>query len=85
LISQKNHRGCTVPIYFNIVTSKQKLEEGIIEQLMYYQCFNYANWTGSIKIPAILQYAKKFARFSSEVLGDSNIKDESLCKKPYFI
>jgi len=26
------------------------------------------NWTGSIKIPGILQYAKKCAKFSAEAL-----------------
>lgn len=52
---------------------------------MYAQCFNYANWSGSIKIPAIMQYAKKFARFSSEVLEHSNIDNEMLSYRPYFI
>ena len=52
---------------------------------MYSQCFSYANWTGSIKIPAILQYAKKFSRFCSEVLGPINIENDELCQKPYYI
>lgn len=73
-----------MPIHFNIINSNSQLEEGLIQELMYSQCFNYANWTGSIKIPAIMQYAKKFARFCSEVLK-GNISDDGLANRLYFI
>lgn len=65
LCSQKPRTGCTVPIHFNVIYTDSPMEEGVLQELLYTQCFNYANWTGSIKIPAIMQYAKKFARFCS--------------------
>jgi argonaute-like protein implicated in RNA metabolism and viral defense len=33
---------------------------------MFSQCFNYANFTGLVHLPAILLYAKKCARFKSQ-------------------
>ena len=41
----------------------------MLHQIFFTQTFNYVNWTGSIKIPAVLQYAKKAAKFGAEVLG----------------
>jgi hypothetical protein len=33
---------------------------------LFNQCFCYANFTGLVQTPAILQYAKKLAKFVSE-------------------
>lgn len=33
---------------------------------MFNQCFCYANFTGLVQVPAILQYAKKLAQFVSQ-------------------
>jgi aubergine-like protein len=44
------------------------MEEGKLQELTFSQCFNYVNWTGSIKVPAVLQYAKKCVKFGAEVL-----------------
>ena len=65
LVSQKSRTGCAVPIHFNVIYSNSKIEEGVLQELMFSQCFNYANWSGSIKIPAVMQYAKKCAKFCS--------------------
>lgn len=45
---------------------------------MYTQCFNYFNYSGSIKVPAILQYAKKLSRFLTDVF---EIKDKEKDKE----
>jgi aubergine-like protein len=60
------------------------MEEGVLQELCFSQCFNYVNWTGSIKVPAILQYAKKCAKFNAEVLEDKAVP-ESLQNKLYFV
>lgn len=84
IVSQQSTKGSVVPNHYKVIFSSSKLEEGHLQELIFSQCFNYANWTGSIKIPAILQYAKKCARFNAEVLAGQEI-DPELSLKPYFI
>jgi len=67
-VSQGSNKGSTVPNHYKVVHSDSKIEEGLLHELIFSQCFNYVNWTGSIKIPGILQYAKKCAKFSAEAL-----------------
>jgi len=56
----------------------------MLQELCFNQCFNYVNWTGSIKVPAILQYAKKCAKFRAEIMEKSEVP-ESLSTKLYFV
>lgn len=69
LISQQTTRGTVVPNHYKIIYSDSKMEEGILQEIAFSQCFNYANWTGSIKVPGVLQYAKKLSKFKAEVLA----------------
>lgn len=69
IVSQQSNRGCVVPNHYKVIYNTGKLEEGHLQELIHSQCFNYSNWSGSIKVPAILQYAKKCAKFNAEVLG----------------
>ena len=71
IVSQQSFKGSIVPNHYKVIACNSKLEEGHLQELIFSQCFNYANWTGSIKVPAILQYAKKCARFNAEVLEGS--------------
>jgi hypothetical protein len=34
------------------------------------------NWTGSIKVPGILQYAKKCVRFNTEVFESKKVSED---------
>lgn len=73
MVSQFSTRGSSVPNHYKVIYNDSKIEEGVLQELIYSQCFNYVNWTGSIKVPGILQYAKKCVRFSSEVLENRKI------------
>lgn len=84
IVSQQSNKGSVVPNHYKVIFSDSRLEEGHLQELIFSQCFNYVNWTGSIKIPSILQYAKKCARFNAEVLNGFPVAD-SLATKPYFI
>jgi aubergine len=63
IMSQQSNKGTTVPNHYKVIYSNSTLDEGELEELAFSQCFNYVNWTGSIKVPAILQYAKKCSKF----------------------
>ena len=86
IVSQDSTRGSVVPNHYKVIFSDNdsKLEEGHLQELIHSQCFNYVNWSGSIKIPAILQYAKKCARFNAEVMGGVEV-NKNLQTRPYFI
>ena len=68
VVSQNSNRGSIVPNHYRVIHSDSKIEEGVLQELIFSQCFNYVNWTGSIKVPGILQYASKCAKFNSEIM-----------------
>ena len=84
VVSQSSNRGSTVPNHYRVIYSDSKTQEGVLQELIFSQCFNYVNWTGSIKIPGILQYADKCAKFNSEVLENEALV-EDLQGKLYFV
>ncbi len=65
VVSQSSNKGASLPNHYKVIYSDSKLEEGVLQELIFSQCFNYVNWTGSIKVPGILQYAEKCAKFNS--------------------
>ena len=83
LISQMSLQGSVIPTYYEVLYSESKLEEGMLQEILYYQCFNYANWTGSIKIPAVIQYARKLCEFAAANLPEQSILN--LDKNLYYI
>jgi aubergine-like protein len=84
IVSQQSNRGTAVPNNYKVVFSNSKMEEGVIQEVAFAQCFNYVNWTGSIKVPAILQYAKKCSTFNSEVM-EKKFVPSSLQTRLYFV
>ena len=83
LISQMSMRGSSIPTFYQILfTDSVELQPGMIEEIVFTQCYNYSNWTGSIKIPSPLQYAKKLCEFTSTNMKEAPVGMERL---PYFI
>ena len=64
IVSQQS-RGSTVPNHYRVIYSNSKFEEGHLQEIIFSQCFSYCNWTGSIKVPSVLQYAKKCSKFQA--------------------
>lgn len=84
LISQGSNKGTAVPNHYKVVYSDSKIQEGLLQEIAFSQCFNYVNWTGSIKVPSIMQYAKKASTFGAEVLEEVEIP-VSLNRYLYFV
>jgi aubergine-like protein len=84
MVSQQPMKGSSVPNHYRVIYSNSAMEEGVLQELCFSQCFNYVNWTGSIKVPAILQYAKKCAKFHAEVLDDAKVA-EAVQNRMYFV
>jgi len=85
LVPQQARKNATcVPIHYKVITCDSNLEEGHLQELIFSQCFNYVNWTGSIKLPGIQQYAKKCAKFNAEVMKGTKVSDD-LHTRLYYI
>lgn len=70
LVAQQCNRGTVRPTFYKVAYCDSSLEEGLIEELMFSQCFNYMNWSGAIKVPAVLEYAKKLSMFVAQYLSE---------------
>ena len=84
MISQHCNMGTVKPVYYKVIHSTSKMEEGMLQELIYSQCFNYANWTGSVRVPGALQYAKKLSMLISQYVNET-IKSSNLESNLYFI
>lgn len=69
LCAQNVTQGTTTPTHYTFVYDSLKLPEDKLAALTYYQCFNYFNWTGAIRVPVCAQYAHKAAYLVGESLG----------------
>ncbi|XP_031505883.1 uncharacterized protein LOC116268319 [Nymphaea colorata] len=85
LVSQQATKGTMIPNHYRVVYCTSKMEEGLLQELIFSQCFNYVNWTGSIKVPAVLQYAKKCAKFVAEVMDKEEEVPKDMRNKPYYV
>ena len=84
LVSQNCNRGTAKPVYYKVIHNDSNFEEGILEDLLYAESFNYMNWSGSIRIPAPLMYAEKLVKFVSEHLNRPS-ETEFLNENLFFI
>ena len=83
IVGHQSTKGNIVPNHYEVIHSSSELEEGYLQELTYLQCFNYANWSSYIEIPAILQHAKKCARFNAEFMEGKEVH-RFLFNRPYF-
>ena len=83
LCAQNVTQGTTTPTHYTVVYDEIGLPEDILASFTYYQCFNYYNWNGAVRVPACAQYAHKVAYMAGETLGKDY--DESLRNRPVFL
>jgi len=69
LCAQDVKQGTTTPTHYTVIYDNLKLPEDTLAAFTYYQCFNYFNWTGAVRVPACAQYAHKVAYLAGESLG----------------
>jgi hypothetical protein len=71
LVTQHCNRGTVKPIHYKVLYTDSKIEEGVLQELIYCQSFNYMNWSGSVRVPSVLQYATKLSGFVADYIARS--------------
>lgn len=83
LCAQNVTQGTCTPTHYTVLYNDTNIMEDVLAKLTYYQCFNYFNWAGAIRVPACVQYSSKLAFLIGQTLQAS--PHESLCDKLYFL
>ncbi|XP_037958068.1 protein piwi [Teleopsis dalmanni] len=68
IVSQCVRQGTVSPTAYNVIFSNIRLSPDQIQLLTYKACHLYYNWSGTTRVPAVCQYAKKLATLVSHCL-----------------
>ncbi|CAK69818.1 unnamed protein product (macronuclear) [Paramecium tetraurelia] len=68
LIAQQVNQGTATPTHYTVLENSTKWNEDLFWKFTFYQCFNYRNWCGPVKIPACVQNAHTAAYRVGEVI-----------------
>ncbi|KAH8412600.1 hypothetical protein KR009_003550 [Drosophila setifemur] len=83
LVSQQVNQGTVSPTSYNVLYSNIRLSPDQIQKLTYKMCHLYYNWSGTTRVPAVCQYAKKLATLVGTYLHA--IPQNALEKKFYYL
>jgi aubergine-like protein len=72
LISQKASQGVAQPTHYYLAYDEAGVSMNDVYDLIYKLSYLYYNWSGSIRVPAPCQYAKKLVQLMGEKLSDKN-------------
>jgi aubergine len=79
-------QGSAKPTHYNLVHNTTDLSANTIYELIYGSCFNYANFTGGIKIPNLVMMANKQALHVGELYsGDGQDVSEQFRYHPAYL
>jgi aubergine-like protein len=71
MISQEAQNGTVIPTYYEVLHDNSDLSKDEMYRLINCLCFTYPNWSGPLKIPAVVQMAHQQA----DVVGMFNCKE----------
>jgi aubergine-like protein len=84
LTAQKVTQGTCTPTHYTVVSCNSNVPQESLAQFTYEQCFNYPNWQGAVKVPAVLQCANKLAKLVGESI-QRNVTEGDVTKSFYFL
>jgi aubergine-like protein len=84
LAAQKVTQGTCTPTHYTIVSSSSNVPQENLAQFTYEQCFNYPNWQGAVKVPAVLQCANKLSKLVGESI-QRNVTEGDVTKSFFFL
>lgn len=83
LVSQSVRQGTVAPTSYNVVYSNIRLTPDQMQLLTYKMTHLYYNWSGTTRVPAVCQYAKKLASLVASSLYQP--PQNALEKKLYYL
>lgn len=80
MVSQevRDDQGTATPTCYEMIYNSTDLPKEIIYQIAYCQCFAYYNWSGPLKIPAVVMMANRLAKLVGSFTGKEG---EEICIK----
>ena len=87
MVAQNVNQGSATPTNYFCVFNNTSIPADEIYKTTYYQTFNYSNWQGPIKIPAVAMYAKKQSELWASMLKKGKHTLPKLFKRdsPYYL
>jgi len=70
LIPHKATVATARPVHYKVVHNTTGLTKNQIEMMTFHQCYNYVNFSGSIKVPSSVMYAHKISNY----VHDNNVE-----------
>lgn len=70
MVSQDVRQGTVSPSNYNVVYDESGWPADRIQQLSYKMTHLYYNWSGTVAVPAMCQYAHKLAYLTGVALND---------------
>jgi len=83
IVSQKVGQGTVNPTHFTVLDPSDDISPDLIQKLAYCTCFMYFNWCGTVRVPAMVQYAHKLAALLSKSVNGS--PDKSISTTLYYL
>jgi aubergine-like protein len=83
LVSQNVTQGTVTPTHYHVVEDCGEYKPDMIQKMAYFLTYMYFNWPGSIRVPAVCQYAHKLAYLVGQHL--KNMPKEENSWKLYYL
>ncbi|XP_065077054.1 protein aubergine-like [Ochlerotatus camptorhynchus] len=83
LVSQSVRQGTVSPTSYNILKDESGLNADKLQQYTFKQTHMYYNWSGTVGVPAVCQYAHKLASLAGQYLHQA--PNSALEKKLYYL
>ncbi len=72
MIAQNVTEGTATPTRYQVLLNECGYNADVLHEMTFFQTFNYYGWSGSVKVPAVCQYAHKLAYHVGENYRQSN-------------
>lgn len=83
LVSQHVTQGTATPTSYNVIYDNSGLSPDRMQLLTHKLCHLYYNWTGTVRVPAVCQYAHKLSLLVGQYFHDE--PNAALAQKLYFL